>query len=197
MIRRWNDNGVIFQWDGMVFSTALIECAMGAGICFDYAVFENRDLSAINMDGQTFEYTHFIGCNLSGANMSEAVFRHCRFDHCDLTGTCMAESILSHCDFSGSSFADSDFFDATMNGCIFTCPSIFNQNINFCRQFIDIKYINESGFMDFDHPPTIIHHHAKRIVIGDDTVLYGEKMLDKGRWQRSVLHRIERNTIKN
>lgn len=152
------------------------EAAIEQGLSLAHADFRHADLRGATLDGGDFEGADFTNANLTAANLSETNLTDARMHETDLTAACLCEARLIQVDFTGASFGATLLAGATMEGCIFSCPSALA--LPFRDALLGTNtYHHEGVQLSFSAAPVVITGLAQRLVFLDFFALIGNRLL--------------------
>lgn len=160
-----------------------VEQAVRDGVCLDYADLRNANLAHAALDDATLRRARLDYANLTGANLSEARLSGASFAHATLYGTCLCFSALDSCDFRGAFFGGTDVAGAVLDRGRFSTLSAFSLNFIDAGQLQNCLYHAEDGKgCAFSKPPLVLHGLAQPIVLMEEHILIGHRLLRRAEW---------------
>jgi len=156
-----------------------VESAVHQRINLSYVDLRNANLSHANLDDANMESANLSGANLCGANMSEGVFDCANFSNADVTYACFVQSSFKNSNFTKSSFAVTDMTDAVVEGCVFSCPSVFNMQFHRTEKFSNNMFMDGDKAVPMNKIPVMVVGLSRDIVYLDNHIKIGMDFVDK------------------
>lgn len=152
------------------------------------AIKENIDLSGANLRGRNlaggqYDGVRLRGADLSGANLLDSNLSECDLRDADLSGACLSAACLCESDLSGADLAFARLGDADIHHALFRETSFEGaswMSLPF-GEAAEIRectaVINDGLRLRFSGPPKVIRGFEKPILILDQAIVIGEKVL--------------------
>jgi hypothetical protein len=150
----------------------------------EMAVADNVDLAGINL-----RCANMAHANLDNAKMGKACLWGANLSHTDLCGadlqgadfrtahllhSCLVEANCNEADFKGAYFVKTILTRAKLSGAEFSCPSVFNVNLNEAALLDGAVYyhMGEIG-CDLSSPPLVIQGLVQPVILMKDKAVIG------------------------
>lgn len=162
-----------------------LETALQNNVDCTYLNLREANLSHANLDGADFTGCDFSGGNLSGTNMSETNLTNALFPNAALSDVCLCDSVIEDALFFETSFSGTDIAGASINDCLFSCPSFFGVNLHDAKLIKNCRYYVDSTYCPINKGPIIVNGLEKRIIIMDEHIILGHVVFSFQEWEKT------------
>lgn len=177
-LRAWNTGQLLFSGHYRDWKTCL-EAAVASGVSLSYAVIEDADIGAANLDGACFDYARFVRCHLRGANLSESSFVKTQFTDCALDESCFVDSVVIDARFTDTTMSACDVDYADFRRAIIGCAEFLKTDFGRVKSLAGACLSLRGQVYPIARGPVFIRGLGLDIVLLDEHVMIGSVVLRK------------------
>ncbi len=156
-----------------------VEVAVKENISLDGVNLRQANLVGAELDNVSLNKACLWGANLTRANMTGAQLHGSDCRNANIKDCCLAESDCSGVDFRGSYFSNTIFREANLENTIFSCLSLFNQNLTEIKSLENAIYVHKGEVdCDLSSVPITILGLPKIIILMKEKILIGNFLYD-------------------